>query len=86
MNDAQSMRNQVLPGVEPHSIGYKWRTDPPPYVNTPEWHRECMDAVIDSLTAEGVIAWPGDGTSCVCQIITLLAARLAAATAGEKQT
>lgn len=60
---------------KPHSIGIRWRNDPPPYSQTLDWHRECMEAIIDSLTAVGIPAWAGDATECVKQIIEAYAKR-----------
>jgi len=80
-NSTDYMRQCYLKDVSPHEIGHRWRTNPPPYPLDGDpnaiqvWHRECMSAVLDSLTAEGVMAWPGDGTSCVCQIIEAFARR-----------
>jgi hypothetical protein len=71
------MRDQYLPGIEPHGVGYVWRTNPPAFSINSDWNRRCMLAVIDSLTAEGVTAWPGDATSCVVQIIEAYARPLA---------
>lgn len=77
MVSTEDMRAAYLPGVERHSIGLRWRTDPPPYEPGMDWGRECMNAVIDCLTAEGIPAWPGDATSCVVQIIEAYAKRTA---------
>lgn len=78
-NSTEYMRECYLKDVPRHSIGFKWRTDPPPYPSDAAaretWHRDCMSAVLDSLTAEGIVAWPGDATSCVCQIIEAFAKR-----------
>ena len=75
MNQVQQMRNDFLNNAPLHSIDIKWRHDPPPYAPTPEWTSECKAAIIDALTAEGIIAWPGDGIECVFQIIEAYAKR-----------
>lgn len=65
-------RASYLNNVAPHSIDYEggWRTATPPlYRSDGKWYNDCMNAVIDALTSEGVVAWPGDGTSCVVQIV-----------------
>jgi hypothetical protein len=37
---------------------------------SPKSEEECMIAVLEALILQGcVIAWPGDGTSCVAQMI-----------------
>lgn len=64
-------------GYEPGQLQAKWRTDPPPFAATAEWFGEAEDAVLDALVIEGgIAAWPGDGTSCVMQIIEAFAKRV----------
>ena len=52
-------------GMKEGELQWKWRQYPPPKFN---WS-ECMDAILDALNREGIIAWTGDGTGCVQQIV-----------------
>lgn len=55
-------------GLEP-GMWAKWREDPPPlqaYKNSTDL---ILLAIIDVLTQEGIVAWPGDATSCVSQLV-----------------
>lgn len=68
-------RRDYLGDAPPHSIDFPWRSCPPPY-GVESWHNDCRKAIIDALTSEGIIAWPGDGVECVLQIIEAYAKRI----------
>ena len=58
-------------GYEPGALQMRWRGrgSPPPKSNAPNYWQELGSAICDALTQEGVIAWAGDGTSIVAQMI-----------------
>lgn len=47
----------------------KWREDPPPLKAYKKSTDLILLAILDVLTQEGIVAWPGDATSCVSQIV-----------------
>jgi hypothetical protein len=53
-------------GYEPGQLQWKWRS--PDNFDFPK--NEIIPAILDALCREGCVAWPGDGTSCVEQMIT----------------
>lgn len=53
----------------------KWRKNPPPKFD----YELCELAIIDALTQEGGVAWHGDASSCVTQIVEAYAKQLAEA-------
>jgi len=53
-------------GYEPGQLQWKWRN--PDNFDFPK--NEIIPAILDALCREGCVAWPGDGTSCVEQMIT----------------
>ena len=58
-------------GYEPGALQMRWRGrgSPPPKSNATNYWQELYGAICDALTQEGVIAWTGDGTSIVAQMI-----------------
>lgn len=64
----QSNSNLIHLGLKP-GMWAEWRNNPPP-LNAYKKNTDLLVlAVIDALTQEGVIAWNGDATSCVSQMI-----------------
>ena len=58
-------------GYEPGALQMRWRGwgSPPPKSDTPNYWQELYGAICDALTQEGIVAWPGDGTGIVTQMI-----------------
>jgi hypothetical protein len=56
-------------GFKEGELQWLWRN--PDCFNRKYDYGEVVDAICDALTREGQTAWPGDGTSCVEQMIRL---------------
>lgn len=65
---AEAQRRTREYGCEPGGLQWKWRTDPPAEFD----QREATAAILDALNREGVVAWDGDGVSCVMQMLEAL--------------
>lgn len=64
----QSIASLIHNGLRP-GIWVEWRNNPPPLNAYKKGTDLIVLAVIDALTQEGIVAWNGNATSCVSQMI-----------------